>query len=156
ARAPEARDLGTVQPHDAVAFLTQTARRGVGDAVFPILLADVEDAWKEVMALAEDRGVTGDVRRTALFWVGQEAAEAATEGLAEVASDEEEDREVREAAVFALSQRPAAEGVPILMEVARSAREPSTRRSAFFWLAQSRDARVVSFFRQVLLGGRGG
>lgn len=160
-RAPGARDLGRVGAADAVAFLLRTARGGAGgkgveEAILPALMADVPDAWREVLRIAEDRGVDSGVRRTALFWVGQEAAEAATQGLAEVASDEDEDREVREAAVFALSQRPEAEGVPILMEVARTAREPSTRRAAFFWLAQSRDERVTAFFRRVLAGVAGG
>jgi HEAT repeat protein len=100
--------------------------------------------------------VDADVRRTALFWLGLEAAAAATEGMAGVAEDEDEDQEVRAAAIFALSQRPAEEGVPILMELARTAREPATRKTAFFWLAQSRDRRVVPFFRDVLLGRRGG
>jgi hypothetical protein len=160
-RAPRARDLGRVEAPDAVAFLLQAARgdagrRGVEEAILPALMADVPDVWEEVLDLAQDRRVGADVRRTALFWVGEEAAAAATEGLAQVASDEDEDQDVRKAAVFALSRRPAEEGVPVLMELARRAREPSTRRSAFFWLAQSGDERVIAFFRQVLLERRGG
>jgi HEAT repeat protein len=96
------------------------------------------------------------VRRTALFWLGQEASEAATAGLADIAKDEDGDREIRATAIFALSQRPEEEGVPILMDLARTAREPDTRKTAFFWLAQSHDARVIPFFREVLLRGRGG
>jgi len=160
-RAPGARDLGDVAAGDAVAFLLAAARGGSGhagteEAILLALMADVPEVWKDVLRIAEDRSVDTRVRRSALFWLGQEAAEAATRGLAEVASDEDEDRDVREAAVFALSQRPAAEGVPMLIEVARTAREASTRRTAFFWLAQSRDERVIPFFREVLLGRRGG
>jgi len=160
-RAPEARDLGGVGAAEAVAFLLESARRGaegrgVEEAILPAMMADVAEAWKEVLRIAEDDRVDADVRRTALFWLGQEAAEAATAGLAEVAADEGEDREVRAAAVFALSRRPEDEGVPILMELARTAREPDTRRTAFFWLAQSHDRRVVPFFRDVLLRGGGG
>jgi HEAT repeat protein len=122
--------------------------RGVEDAIFPVMLADVAEAWRDILDVARDRSVAGDVRESALFWLGQEAAAAATEGLAEVASDEDEEQEVREAAVFALSQRPSSEGVPILMELARTAREPGTRKSD--------DERVVAFFREVLLGRRAG
>lgn len=160
-RAPEARDLGNVEAPEAVAFLLEAVRggaggRGVEEAILPAMMADVPEAWKEVLAIAEDGRVGADVRRTALFWLGQEAAEAATAGLAGVAADEGEDQDVRNAAIFALSQRPAEEGVPILLELARTAREPATRRTAFFWLAQSRDDRVVPFFRDVLGGRRGG
>ncbi|MDP2959409.1 MAG: HEAT repeat domain-containing protein [Longimicrobiales bacterium] len=159
-RSPAARDLGRVEARDAVAFLLDAARRGSGrgvdDAIFPVMLADVAEAWKDVLAVARDRAVAAPVRKSALFWLGQEAAAAATEGLAEVASDEDEEQEVREAAIFALSQRPSSEGVPILMELARTAREPGTRKAAFFWLAQSDDERVIAFFQEVLVGRRGG
>jgi len=156
-RSTGARDIGVVSAPEAARFLLETARaEGVENAILPALLAGVPEPWKAVMDLATDRGARGKVRRTALFWLGQEAAEAATEGLAEVASDEAEDQAVRDAAVFALSQRPSGEGVSALMEVARTARDPKTRRSAFFWLAQSDDARVLPFFREILRGPRGG
>ena len=60
------------------------------------------------------------------------------------------------AAVFALSQRPDDEAVPILMDVARTAADAETRRTAMFWLAQSEDDRVLSFFESILTGRRGG
>ncbi len=161
ARAPDARDLGDVGAGKAAAFLLGAARgeaggRGVEGAIFPVMLADVGEAWREVLSIAEDTQLDRDVRRTALFWLGQEAAATTTEGLAGVAADEDEDQEVRSAAVFALSQRPEEEGVPILMELARTGREPATRKTAFFWLAQSRDERVIPFFREVLVGKRDG
>jgi hypothetical protein len=160
-RAPGARDLATVGAAEAVAFLLAAARggaggRGVEEAILPAMMADVPEGWKEVLAIAEDGRVGADVRRTALFWLGQEAAAAATAGLAGVAADEDEEEDVRAAAIFALSRRPPEEGVPILIDLARTAREPATRRTAFFWLAQSGDERVVPFFRAVLLGKRGG
>ena len=92
------------------------------------------------------------MRASALFWLGQEAADAATVGIASVAADEREDQKVRDAAVFALSQRPGDQGVPALIELARTAREAETRRSAMFWLAQSGDDRVLPFFEEILLG----
>jgi HEAT repeat protein len=116
----------------------------------------VEDQWVELLEMAKDRGVDEDVRSSALFWVGQEAAEAATEGLADVAFDEDEDHDVREAAIFALSQRSPDEGVPVLMELARTAEQADTRESAMFWLAQSEDPRVFDFFEEILLRRGGG
>ncbi len=121
-----------------------------------MVLADVPDVWRELMGLARDASVASEARKNALFWLGQEAAEAATEGLADVALDEDEDQDVRDAAVFAISQRPRDEGVSVLMEVARTAHEGRTRRTAMFWLAQSDDARVLPFFERILLGREGG
>jgi hypothetical protein len=161
-RTAGAMDLGSVSAAQATGFLLETARnggaggRGEEDAVFPAILADVQELWRELMILARDRSVAEDVRTSALFWVGQEAADAVTGGLAEVALDEDEDQEVRDAAVFALSQRPADEAVPILMEIARTAPHIQTRRSAMFWLAQSKDERVYAFFEEILLARGGG
>ena len=159
--SPGAVDLGEVAPAEAVSFFFDLARRGASsrgarDALFPAVLADVPDVWRDLVAVARERDLPAGVRASALFWLGQEAAEAAMDGLTEVAFAEDEEQEVRDAAVFALSQRPSDEGVPVLMELARTAEQAKTRRTAFFWLAQSKDPRVVPFFEEILLGGRGG
>jgi len=158
---PGARDLGEVDAAEAVRYLSSLARgsgsdRAARDAVLPMVLADVPDVWHELMALARERDVPPGARKSAIFWLGQEAASAATQGLADVAGDEDEEQDVRDAAVFALSQRPDEEGVPALMELARTARHAKTRKSAMFWLAQSDDPRVLAFFEEVLLGRGGG
>lgn len=156
-----ALDLGEVSPGEAAGFFVGLARRGATergsrDALFPATLADVPAVWRDLVSLARDRDLPSGVRSSALFWLGQEAAEAAMDGLTEVAFAEDEEQDVRDAAVFALSQRPSDEGVPVLMELARTAEQAKTRRTAFFWLAQSKDPRVVPFFEEILLGGRGG
>jgi hypothetical protein len=160
-RTEGAVDLGTVAAQEAVDYLMELARsgasgRGEEEAVFPAVLADVEGLWRDLLALGRDANVDEDVRTSAIFWVGQEAADAVTEGLAGVAMDRDEEQEVRDAAVFALSQRPNDEAVPILMEVARTAPGAETRKSAMFWLAQSEDERALTFFEEILLGRRGG
>jgi hypothetical protein len=159
-RTSGAVDLGDVRSGAAADYLLDLARAGVGgkgggEAIFAAVLADVEDLWRDLMEIARDQDVRPAVRKNALFWVGQEAAAAATDGLAEVAFDEDEEQDVRDAAVFALSQRPESEGLPVLMELARTARHANTRRSAMFWLAQSEDDRVLAFFEEVLSGGGG-
>lgn len=150
-------DLGLVSPQAAVDFLLGLARSGATaraaeDAVFPATIAHVEGTWRGLLDLAGEPSVHPGVRKNALFWVGQEAAEAATEGLSEVALADEEEQEVREAAIFALSQRPANQAITSLIEIARSAEQAESRRTAMFWLAQSEDERVVDFFEEVLLG----
>lgn len=156
-----ATDLGPMPAREAADYFLSLARsradrNAASDAVFPLVLADVEAVWRDLLELARNREVLSGARESALFWAGQEAADAVTEGLAGVALDEDEDQDIRDAAVFALSQRPADEGVPILMEVARTAREIETRRNAMFWLAQSGDDRVIAFFEEILLGRSGG
>jgi hypothetical protein len=152
-RDPSAADLGERTAAEAADYLFGVAREGGDeDAVFAAVLADVAEPWVELLAIARDPAVGGEVRGNALFWLGQEAGDAITVGIAAVAADEREEQEVREAAIFALSQRPSEEGVVPLMEIARTAREAETRETAMFWLAQSDDARVISFFEEILLG----
>jgi len=157
-RAGDAVDLGELAADEAARYLLSLAYDGATpdgaeQAVFPAMIADTRDeTWPQLLEIARDRSVDRDVRKGTLFWLGQEAAEAATEGLSDVAFDEEEDQEVREAAVFAISQRPDDESIPILIDIARTAAEAETRRKAMFWLAQSEDERVVDFFADILLG----
>lgn len=126
------------------------------DAVFPLVLADVEDVWRPLLDLARDPAISTKARKSALFWVGQETASGVSTELAGVAVEEGEDQEVRDAAVFALSRRPPNEGLPFLMELARTAPQARTRKSALFWLAESGDERVIPFFEEILLGREGG
>jgi hypothetical protein len=155
-------DLGVVPAPDVARYFLSLARtapeRAAKDAVFAAVLADADSTpfRRTLLALARDHTVGEHVRERALFWLGQEAAEEVTKGIADVASDEEESQGVRNAAIFALSQRPSDEGVPMLMSLARTARQAATRRSAMFWLAQSDDPRVPDFFERILLGSGGG
>lgn len=152
-RGPVAR----ISPDEAVVFLLGLARSGATpgaaeDAVFPATIADADETWRDLISLAQDQEIHRSVRKTALFWVGQEAANAATEELSGVALADDEEQEVRDAAIFALSQRPENQAIASLIEIARSAEQAASRKSAMFWLAQSEDDRVVDFFEEVLLG----
>ena len=153
---PDALDLGEVSAAEAARFLLSLAHDGASgdaaeEAILPAMLADVEGLWRELLVIARDRSVAENVRKNTLFWLGQEAAQAATAGLTDVALDEDEEQEIRNSAIFALSQRPDHEAVPLLMEVARTGDQAETRKTAMFWLAQSDDERVVRFFEEILL-----
>ena len=155
-RSEGADDLGRVSPEEASQYLLSLARggatdRGAKEAILPAMLADVDEIWPELVDLASDRGLDDEVRKSALFWLGQEAADAATQGLSDVAFDEDEDQEIRNTAIFALSQRPVEEGLSVLMELARTADQAETRRTAMFWLAQSGDERAIGLFEEILL-----
>ncbi|HEX5633474.1 MAG TPA: HEAT repeat domain-containing protein [Gemmatimonadales bacterium] len=146
-------DLGTVPPREATRLFLGLARRddrGANDAIFAAMIADSADVWRDLLAMARTSTLRKDVRKSAVFWVGQEAADAATRGLREVVGDASIDRDVRESAVFALSQRPRDEAVPALLDVARTNQDPKLRRSAIFWLGQTEDPRALAYFEEVL------
>lgn len=147
-------DLGTVRAADAAGYLLSLARSDddvAKRAVFAATLADSATVWPELLEIARDGSRPSGVRKQATFWVGQEAAEAATRGLDELARDDDVDVEVRKQAIFALSQRPRDEGVPALIAIARRNGDPRLRRQALFWLGQSGDPRALALFEELLL-----
>ena len=147
-------DLGMVSTREASDFLFDLARRSGsragGEAIFAVTLADSITPWPEMLRIARDESIRQDTRKQSVFWLGQAAGDAATEGLSELAEDEDEDREVRESAVFALSQLGDDEGVPALIRIARSNKDPKIRRTALFWLGQSDDPRALDLFEELL------
>lgn len=151
--AGDATDIGTVAASEAGAWFVRLAETGSGkaarEAITVATLADSSAVWPTLVRIAKDATRERELRKSAVFWLGQAASEsaAALNGLAE---DEDGDIEVRKQAVFALSQRPNGEGVPVLLTIARGKLDPRIRRQAIFWLGQSGDARAVSFFEEVL------
>lgn len=155
-RTGEVTDLGEVEPGAAADYLLDLAETGrseaAEDALFPATIARGVEAWPRLLGIARADGPRRDVRKQAVFWLGQEASERATEGLESIIESDEE-IEVREHAVFALSQRPDEEAVTALLRVARTNPEPRIRKKAIFWLGQHDDPRVLALFEELLTGG---
>lgn len=153
-------DLGEVSPDAGAEWLLSLHERGADpdaaeEALAGAVVARGVEPAARLIDLARDRTLPSDLRRSALFWVSQEAARGLDATLVGIAADEAEDQDVRDAAVFGLSQRPDDESVPALMDLARTAPHVQTRRSALFWLSQSDDARVPDFFASLILGSGG-
>jgi hypothetical protein len=149
-----ATDLGEVPSRVAADYLLSLAERSskrVGsDAMFAATLADVSDAWRRLLRIARNQDINREVRRNAVFWLGQEAADAATVGLKEII-DSDEDLEVRKHAIFSLSQRPNDESVPALIAyIRREGGDPRLKQQALFWLGQKDDPRALAVFEEIL------
>jgi len=149
-----ATDLGIVSTKDAATYLLALAlkdeSRASEKAIFPAVLADSVTIWPVLLKIGKADNVSRKVRRSAVFWLGQAAGDAATRGLSDLVEDGSADREVRETAVFALSQRPKDEGVPALIRIAKQNKDPDLRRKAIFWLGQSDDPRALALFEELL------
>src|SRR5437867_5023222 len=126
-----------------------TSARVRDKVVFALTQSKEPEALTTMIEAARSDAST-HVRGQALFWLAQKAGQKATEAITE-AIDKDPETEVKKKAVFALSQLPRDEGVPKLIEVARANRNPEVRKQAIFWLGQSRDARALAFFEEVLL-----
>lgn len=150
-------DLGMVGAPAAAAYflaLAERTDRVKGDVILPAILADSAEVWRDLLRIARNDHVAREPRKNAVFWLSQEASDAASSGLSELAEDDEEDREVRTQAVFALSQLPKEKGVPALIRVAKTNRDAEVRKSAIFWLGQSEDPRALALFEEILVTKR--
>lgn len=149
----DATDIGRVAASEAGPWFVRLAETGTGksarEAVTVSTLADSSTVWPTLLRIAKDDSRETELRKSAVFWIGQAASDA-TAALNGLAEDEDGDVEVRKQAVFALSQRPHAEGVPVLLSIARGKLDPRVRRQAIFWLGQSGDPRAIAYFEEVL------
>lgn len=148
-------DLGLLSaPVAAKALVALAAKeRRAGQAIFAAIIADSAVIWPDLLTIAKDVDAPTANRKDAVFWLSQEAGDAATKGLSDLADDEDQDREVRDQAVFALSQLPDDKGIPILIRLARSNKDPKVRRKALFWLGQSDDPRALALIEEILTKG---
>jgi HEAT repeat protein len=60
------------------------------------------------------------------------------------------DREVRKQAIATLSRRPADEAIPALLKMVETLPDRELRKTAVFWLAQSKDPRAMRWMEQQL------
>ena len=151
--AGSATDLGAVPAAEAGTWFARLAEHGTGkvarEAITVSTLADSAMVWPVLLRIAKDEHRERELRKGAVFWLGQAAGDAVAD-LRGLADDESGDIEVRKSAVFALSQRPDGEGVAPLLSIARGRGDPRVRRQAIFWLGQSGDPRALAYFEDVL------
>ena len=111
---PEARASRNVK-QTAVAFLGQMGARGVET------LLDVARTHKDI-----------ELRRSAIFWLGQSSDERAFQFLKEIVMAGGEKKELLDSALFAIAQNRNLQAHAFLLELARSAPSADVRRSAIF------------------------
>lgn len=118
------------------------------ELVTAIALHEHEQVVPALIPLARSHA-DRDVRRQAIFWLGQKAgAKAAAELRRSV--DEDPDDEVRKHAVFAISQLPRERSVPMLIDLVKTHKSGKVRERAMFWLAQSGDPRALDLIESIL------
>jgi hypothetical protein len=151
-----ATDLGSFTADAAIGYMLGDAiaisdNRPAERMIFAATLAHAE-SWPGLLRLARQREIDSKPRNSAIFWLAQAAGEKATEGLVSLIGDNSDEIEVRKHAVFALSQVKGEASIDALIDIARTNREPEIRKSAMFWLGQSKNPRVLAFFEEILRG----
>ena len=148
-------DLGVVGAREASEYLLGLAEHDtqgrVGEeAIVPATLADSVTTWPTLLRLTRNTALPERTRRSAVFWLSQQAGDRVTREISNFVAESDDDREVRKHAVFALSQRPREEAVPELVRIARTHRDPEIRKTAMFWLGQTNDPRAIALFEEIL------
>jgi HEAT repeat protein len=75
------------------------------------------------------------VRRQAIFWLGNSRSKHGLEVVSRVVREDPSDK-IREHAVFALTQNKDPQGLSVVVGVAHNDKSPRVRGQALFWLAQ--------------------
>ncbi len=127
------RTLGEPELRERVMFALMQ-KRGNGNEAF-------------ILAIVKDPKEPLDVRKKAIFYVGQMGAETVQVAALYTALD---DRELREQVIFALSQRHDVAALDKLMDIAKSDPDRELRKKAIFWLGQSRDPRATAFLAELI------
>jgi hypothetical protein len=130
-------------------FIDESSSKRIVDASLSALAMHQEPSALERLIVAARDGSTSHMRGQALFWLAQRAGDKAV-GVISEAITRDPETDVKRRAVFALSQLPKDQGVPLLIQVARTNANPAVRKQAIFWLGQSRDARALRFFEEIL------
>jgi hypothetical protein len=151
ARWPQpANVVGTRAAVDYLLSLAEKSAASAGKhAILPALLADSVEPWPQLLRIAKNENAAREVRKSAIFWLGQAAGDKATEGLKSLLTDA--DLEVKKQAVFAISQLRGEQSVSALIEIVRTSKDKEIRKNALFWLSQKNDPRVIALLEEILL-----
>jgi HEAT repeat protein len=146
-------DIGHVPAREAAEYLLGLAEDfddDVGkDAIFPAAMADSVTVWPDLARIAQNDSRPLELRKQAVFWIGQNADDGAV-GVLEDILDSSPEHEIRERAIFALSQHDSDRSTIVLRDIAASRRESRRlRERAIFWLGQGGDEDAAEFLRDL-------
>ena len=145
--------LGLAGADESVDLLARVAaggqNRNVSSLMMVMGLHDTERATDRLIEIARG-SAPRDIRKDAVFWLGQEVSQRAGEALRDMVMDEGPETEIQKQAVFAISRRDDEESISLLIDVAADHPNLSVRKQAIFWLGRKEDPRVVDFFERML------
>ncbi len=102
-----------------------------------------------MLGVAKNPRISGNLRKSALFWAGE--AGATVRDLGEIYDNSATERELRGQVIFTLSQRRNdTAAVDKLLDIARKEQDPELRKQALFWLGQSRDPRAAAILEEII------
>jgi hypothetical protein len=135
----EIRDLGKIEVDESLTWLetqVQPHARASSDALAAIAMHLGSAAMRYLSELAENAEPIMELRKDAIFWMGQ-ARIAASQSVLERLMFRDRSSEIREHAAFSLAQSEAPRRATPLIRQGRDDADPEVRSKAWFWLAQT-------------------
>jgi hypothetical protein len=100
-----------------------------------------------LISLASNEREPIEMRKKALFWVGQTSG--SLDRLTKLYSSMDS-REMKNQMIFVFSQRHEPAAVDKLIDIAKNDPDRDARKKAMFWLGQSRDPKVTAFLTDII------
>ena len=116
--------------------------------IFSVSQGGGREAKQWLLEVAGNQSEDIEVRKKALFWLGQTGGSSLPELFA--LYDRFTDREMRDQLIFVYSQRNEKAAVDKLVSIAKTEKDRELRKKALFWLSQSKDPRVVEVLEEIL------
>ena len=115
--------------------------------VFSLSQLGTKESADRLLGIALDRDESMDLRKSALFWAGQQR-EIDTEILLDLYG--QGDREIKEQVIFVLSQRGDDEAGHALIRIAKEEKDTELRKNAIFWLGQMGTDEAIDFLEELI------
>ena len=145
--AGQTRSAGTTR--EIASLIDDRDHEVAKSALFAMSQLRTDEGARILLGAARNTALPLEVRKSAVFWVGQMASEEASKGLQDLTTDANSD--VKQQAVFALSQMKTEKSMDALINIARTSKDKELRKKALFWLGQSNDPRALKIFEEILL-----
>jgi len=115
--------------------------------LFSVSQVEGRESQQWLLGVAGDANENIELRKKALFWVGQ--SDLPVSELFTI-YDRLANREMKEHMIFVISQRDEKAAVDKLIQIARTETDRELKKKAVFWLSQSDDPRVAEFLASLL------
>ena len=139
----------TILPTIQTLYNTVTPRELRRQLIFAASLNDNKDAAVDFLIQVASNDPERELRKQAMFWLGQKAGDRSLKFLSDVIEKNDGDTEVQKQAVQAIGQRRKDEAIPLLIKIAKTHQNLAVRKQAIFWLGQSGDERALEFFKEI-------
>jgi HEAT repeat protein len=149
---------------EAIFWLAQSGGEEAVDELIKIYDADsnLEIRKQIIFALSQHSGARGrakileiaragddELRKQAIFWLGQRRDDQTYDLLAQL-YDSEKDEGVKRQIIFSLAQMGSKQAVRKLIDIAKGDPSTTLRKEAIFWIGQSKDPEALKFLEEIL------